>query len=253
MPVVPSLRLEDVPIRILGISGSPRRGSNSRYLLDCALEGATEVGGVETEVLDFHGKKVLPCRGCEAYCRTRKECSQKDSFSEFCAAWLRADAIVWSLPVYTLGPPSQVRAFMDRLGEVIFQRVRDKSTGHPYWNKVTGIIVQGSSRFGNQEIVIQAMLDHVVQMDCLPIAGDMPHNHLGVAGHVEWGERAEDQPELTQMCRQLGRRVGEMAKIIKAGTLALQRVLPDQYFYSRTSLGDIQRPPVLVQAGGGDR
>lgn len=245
---VPSLNWEDVPIRVLGISGSPRRGSNSRYLLERALEGARAVGGVETEIFDFSGKKVLPCRGCDDYCRTRKECWQKDSFQEFCSAWLRADALIWSVPVYTIGPPAQVRAFMDRLGELAFQRVRDRGQPHPYYTKVTGTIVQGSSRFGNQELVIQAMLDHIVQMDCLPVAGDMPHAHLGVAGQIKDKDKPENYPQLHELCRQLGRRVAEMAKIVKAGTLAIARVLPDQYFYSRTSLGDLERP---VPVGGG--
>jgi multimeric flavodoxin WrbA len=63
-------------IRILGICGSPRKGSgrigwaerkwpgNTEFLLDIALRAAEETGDVETEMVRLAYLTIEPCSGC---------------------------------------------------------------------------------------------------------------------------------------------------------------------------------------------
>jgi len=46
-----------VKVKILGISGSPRKGHNTEIMVKEALKGAESVGNVETELYSFAGKK----------------------------------------------------------------------------------------------------------------------------------------------------------------------------------------------------
>lgn len=239
---IPAVDLADVPARILFITGSPRRHSNSQWLIDRAIDGAKALGGVDIDTFQFVGKRISPCTGCVEYCEQRKECRYDDHFKVLADKWLRADGIVWAVPVYTFGPPSQVRSWMDRFGEIFFQNMRDKDMPLFRFAKPTGIMVQGSSRFGGQEITAQAMMEHVILMDCLPVSGDMPHSDQAVLGQVIDKQTPESNPPLLHAAYRMGVRVAEMTKLVKLGKLALASSLPDVYWYSKTDLGEISRP-----------
>ena len=244
---IPKFSINDVPIRVLGICGSPRAKSNSKLLMDLALEGAVETGNVEVETYTFHQKQIAACTACNAYCIKNKECVHQDGFVEFAEKWLRADAIIWSMPVYTMSGPALVRAAMDRLGEVFLgNRIEQIQAGGtlPHFMKACGIIVQGSSRFGNQEIVIEGMIDHFVLMDCLPVCADMPHSHTGVAGHIVDKTEPDDKEGLLTESKILGRRVAQVGKLLRLGKLAIAGSLSDDYFCSPESFAKTARPEV---------
>lgn len=244
---IPKIPIQEVPIRVLGICGSPRAKSNSKRLMDLALEGAAEVGGVEVETYLFNQKQIAACTACNAYCIKNKECVHKDGFVEFAEKWLRADAIIWSMPVYTMSGPALVRAAMDRLGEVFLgNRIEQIQAGGtlPHFMKACGIIVQGSSRFGNQEIVIEGMVDHFVLMDCIPVCADMPHSHTGVAGHIVDKTEPDDKEGLLTESKMLGRRVAQVGKLLKLGRYAIADSLSDDYFCSADSFAKTARPEV---------
>ncbi len=239
---VPKIALSDVPARILFINCSPRGGSNSQALMDQAIQGALSVGNVVVEEFRFRGKKIAPCTGCVEYCGKNKKCVHVDDFVELSEAWVRADGIVWATPVYTFGPPSPASSWMERFGEIFFQNMKERGGPLIRFAKPTGVLVQGSSRFGGQELVAQAMAEHVLQMDCIPVSGDMPHDDQGVLGQVVDKHHTEEYPELLQSSYRMGVRVAEMTKLVKLGKLAIASSLPDIYWYSRSKIGQIERP-----------
>ena len=244
---IPKLTLESGPLKLLAICGSPRRDSNSQILLDLAVEGAKSAGNVEVEHYTFDGKKISGCTACNAFCIKNHDCVHKDGFQEFAQKWLRADAIVWALPVYTMSGPAIVRGVLDRLGEVFLgNRIEQVKAGGtlPHFMKACGIIVQGSSRFGNQEIVIEGMIDHLITMDCIPVCADMPHSHIGVAGHVVDGQRPDDHEGLMTQSREIGLRVAQVGKMLKLGKYAIADSLSDDYFCSPDSFAENLRPEV---------
>lgn len=240
--MVPKIALRDVPVRILLINASPRGRNNTAWLIEKAAAGAQSVGNVEIEQFDFKGKKMNPCTGCTPYCEKNKVCVHDDDFAELTEKWLRADGIIWGMPVYTFGPPAQVRSWMDRFGEVFFQNARDKGRPLLRFAKPTGVMVQGSSRFGGQEIAAQAMLQHIIMEDCIPVSGDMPPSDQGVLAQVVDKTTPENDQDLLHAAYRMGVRVAEMTKIVKVGKLSLASALPDVYWYSKTQLGDVCVP-----------
>ncbi len=239
---LPKVVLNEVPVKILFINASPRGRSNSQWMIDRAVEGAQSVGNIEVELFNFRAKKMAPCAGCVEYCHQWKHCIHEDDFEKLSEMWLRADGIIWATPVYTFGPPSQVCSWMERFGEVYSQIMSEKSGPPLRFLKPTGIIVQGSSRFGGQELTAQAMLEHVMRMDCLPVSGDMPHSDQGVIGQVIDKTTPEKDFDLLRDAYRMGVRVAEMTKLLKLSKLAVASSLPDVYWYSKTELGEVERP-----------
>lgn len=224
---------EDNTVHILAINGSPRHKNNTEKILKEALTGAHSVPGVTSEIFEFKGRKFEGCKGdCIRYCMREGKCCIDDDLNEFLERWLEADGIIFGSPVYHMGPPGQVKAALDRLGNVLFAYLRGK---FPRMNKVCGVIVQGSSRWGGQEITIQFFIQSFLTMNCIPITGDMPQSYLGVAGYAQtWSPDSilEDKLALDS-ARNLGRRIAETTKIVQAGIQAIKDELPDLYFCKR--------------------
>ena len=64
--------------RILGIVGSPRKGSNTHILVERVLEGAKSVGA-EPKKITLSELDIRPCRACDS-CLKTGQCVQKDDF-----------------------------------------------------------------------------------------------------------------------------------------------------------------------------
>ncbi len=217
-------------IRLLGISGSPRPRGNSRYLLEVAIKSATEIGSfVETEVYSIggKGKSFAPCDSCFSCVRTG-ECRIKDSFQELRDKWLAADAIIYSVPVYHMTYPAQLRAFIDRLGNHLFGYYGGRISKHL---KAIGIIAQGSHIFSGQEHTITDLINHALIMGCIPVAGDLWESYIGVGGWTEddprnnaiakrFAEGNTDAQVTVRASRSLGKRTVQVAMIIKSGAIA---------------------------------
>jgi multimeric flavodoxin WrbA len=131
-----------------------------------------------------------------------------------------------------MGPPGQVKCAIDRLGNVQFAYLKGKL---PRYNKACGAIVQGSSRWGGQEVTVQFLIEHFLVMNCIPITGDMPQSYLGVGGYAPTWEPNSILNDLQSLenAKNLGRRVAETAMIVKAGRDALKKEIPEIYFYKR--------------------
>ena len=220
-------------INILAINGSPRKKNNTDVMVQEALAGAKEIKGVQTRVFEFSKKKIEGCLGdCILYCGKNGRCVLKDDFNELLDTWLKADGIIFAAPVYHMGPPGQVKAAVDKLGNVLFSYLKGN---FPRFYKVCGAIIQGSSRWGGQEIAIQFFTEHFLMMNCLVVTADMPASYIGVIGHAptwEPGSIREDQAAL-KTAGILGRRVAETVKVVKNGLDNLKDELPDDYFWQR--------------------
>ena len=71
---------EAKPIRILGISGSPRNMATD-FLVREALKIAEEKYGTETDYFSSKGKKLNFCIHCDFCIRTKEGCIHKDDIS----------------------------------------------------------------------------------------------------------------------------------------------------------------------------
>ncbi|MCL6450091.1 MAG: flavodoxin family protein [Acetobacteraceae bacterium] len=232
-----------VDVRLLGVCASPRRG-NSWYLLEEALAGAGSVPGVavKAQAYSFRGRKIAPCLACGACIKAGGRCQVDDDFAELRDLWLEADAVLYSVPVYHLGVPAQLKAFMDRLGQSLFGHFRHlfppERPGLPRLLKAIGCLAQGAHFASGQEHAIMDVIQHALVMQCVPVAGDLWQSYLGAGGWTrnQGGvdalrrQAAEGHLEAraaVEAARAVGRRAVEVAALIRAGLTVLGPSLGD--------------------------
>ncbi len=99
-------------MKILVITGSPRKNGNSNTLADNFIKGAQEAGHT---VLRFDSafKNVHPCIACNK-CGMNGQCVFKDDFEFVKTNIVDADAVVFATPVYYFGISAQIKAVIDR-------------------------------------------------------------------------------------------------------------------------------------------
>jgi multimeric flavodoxin WrbA len=99
-------------VRVLGIGGSSRRGSNSDLLLKEAMAGATSAGA-ETRVLYVTELNIMPCNHCDA-CLGSGACPFQDDMQKVYRELEQADRLILASPIHFMGLPSQLKALIDR-------------------------------------------------------------------------------------------------------------------------------------------
>ncbi|GAB6062480.1 flavodoxin family protein [Deferrisoma palaeochoriense] len=82
-------------MKILGISGSPRRGSTTDRLVQAVLEGAA----CDTEFVSLAGRRIGPCIACLG-CVEDNVCKVRDDMAPLREKVLAADALVIGAPNY---------------------------------------------------------------------------------------------------------------------------------------------------------
>ncbi len=98
--------------KVLVISSSLRRGSNSEMLADEFLKGAASAGH-SAEKLGLAGKTINFCIGCLA-CQQTKRCVIDDDSREITEKMLNADVIAFATPVYYYSVCGQLKTVLDR-------------------------------------------------------------------------------------------------------------------------------------------
>ena len=99
-------------VKVLGISGSPRRHGNTETLLDSFLEGAKAAGATVEKVV-LREIDYSPCRGCNA-CHKTGECVVKDDAPGLYDRILATDILAVASPIYSMGITAQLKGFIDR-------------------------------------------------------------------------------------------------------------------------------------------
>lgn len=99
-------------MKILVITGSPRRKGNSAILADNFIKGAEEAGHTVFR-FDAAFKKVHPCTGCN-HCGMDGPCVFNDDFNEVRSNIIDADAVVFASPMYYFGLSAQIKTVIDR-------------------------------------------------------------------------------------------------------------------------------------------
>lgn len=229
-------------IAVLGISGSPRAG-NSIFLLKEALDAAAGIDKsvISTKLFSFKGKRMGPCIGCFK-CGKKEplgECAIHDDFQSLRDLWLEADVVLYSVPVYHMNIPGQLKCFIDRLGNTINKRYKLPS---PRFLKVIGALAQGMHFSGGQELAISFLIHHAVLKNCIPVSGDGWQSYIGAGGwtrcnrepdsiQTQFQEGLFDAQVAVQASRSLGRRAAELALILRMGGNSLGKILSDDPAY----------------------
>lgn len=99
--------------KVILISTSLRRGSNSDMLADRFAEGAVSAGN-EVEKISLAGKNIQFCKGCLA-CQKLGRCVIDDDVNGIMAKVLEADVICWATPIYYYEMSGQMKTLIDRM------------------------------------------------------------------------------------------------------------------------------------------
>lgn len=102
-------------MRILLLSGSPRKKGNTHFLVQSFIDGA-ESSHNSVTLIDVADLAIGPCRAC-GYCgreESRGICFQQDDMPLIYNAWREAEAVVLATPLYFYNFSAQLKAVIDR-------------------------------------------------------------------------------------------------------------------------------------------
>jgi multimeric flavodoxin WrbA len=100
-------------MKVIGISGSPRKDGNTDRLVVHVLAGA-RTAGAATELFRIADLNIKGCVSCY-YCKSHTTCSIKDDMQGLYKELHAADAVVVGSPVYMGQMSGQTKTFVDRL------------------------------------------------------------------------------------------------------------------------------------------
>ena len=177
-------------LKILYISGSPRKKSNTDHLLRIAQ---SVTGGEFIKLVDY---RIEPCTSCRT-CLEIDSCVIQDDMTKIIIPkLLQSDAIVVGSPVYFNNVSAQTKAFIDRTW-CVRGRLR---------NKIGGAVVVGR-RYG-AESAITAINAFFLKHEMIPA-------NRGVFGiGFDEGDVAEDE-EAINAAKRLGERILELLNTLK--------------------------------------
>lgn len=120
-------------MKIVVITGSPRRKGNTSAMVDAFIAEAERLGH-SVQRFDAAQMNIGGCHACETCYKTGKACSFDDDFNTVAPALLEADGILFAMPVYWYSIPAQIKGVIDRMYSFVIG-------GKPIGGKRCGLIV----------------------------------------------------------------------------------------------------------------
>lgn len=106
-------------MKVVAFSGSARKGGNTAILINYVFEELKKEG-IETELVQFAGKRIRGCTACKKCFETKnRQCVIKtDIVNECIEKMLEADGIILGSPIYFADITPEIKSLMDRAGYV---------------------------------------------------------------------------------------------------------------------------------------
>ncbi len=99
-------------LKVLGITGSPRRAGNTDLLLAEVMKGAAS-RGAKVKTIILSNLEIAPCQHCDA-CLETGRCRIEDDMQMVYDELEQADRIVLASPMQFMGVTAQAKAMIDR-------------------------------------------------------------------------------------------------------------------------------------------
>lgn len=100
--------------KILVLTSSPRKVSNTKKMAEAFAKGA-EAAGHEAVWFDAAKHNLTGCNACDACWSKGEACVMPDDFNKLAKLLETSDALLISTPLYWLGFPAQAKAAIDKL------------------------------------------------------------------------------------------------------------------------------------------
>ena len=101
-------------MRLLVVRGNPRKSGRTQHFTNLFVQGARAAGAEVCDV-DLMERKIAPCRGCyHCWVVTPGQCVLHDDMQELLRAFISADVVVCSTPLYYYSASSRMQMFLER-------------------------------------------------------------------------------------------------------------------------------------------
>jgi multimeric flavodoxin WrbA len=215
-----------MPVRILGICGSPVKGGNTEAFLGEALKAAEGMGDVTTESVRLIEKRIGDCRHCN-WCTSKQVegsfCCIKDDMLEMYPKIIEADALLIATPTYAGRLSGYSAVFMDRFRALVLgKRYRGVLR-----NKVGAAMTVAWMRNAGPETALLSVATAYLMWGMVlasPGEGGCEFGAVGVSSDGGSGRSvAEERQGVLKdklgmaSGRALAKRTVELARIMKAG------------------------------------
>ena len=185
------------PIKIVGLSCSPRKGKTTAAALQVCLDAAKAAGpNVETELVELAGLNIP----------VFDPAAPGSADFEKVAAKLtdpKVAGILVGTPVYFSGMSSLCKAFLD-------QCMACRKNNFALANKVAGVLAVGGVRNGGQELAIESVQAALLCQEMILVGDGRPTAHTG-ATLLNTGDDIGGDEFGLSTAKNLGRRVAEVA------------------------------------------
>ncbi|MDA1096944.1 MAG: flavodoxin family protein [Chloroflexi bacterium] len=195
-------------ISVLGIAGGTRRGGNSEYLLDRALDGAIAAGArVEKQVLLDLALSPCICPQSED-CLPTGVCTVVDEMQRLYATMRTVDMVFLSFPVTFRGVPAQTKTLFDRTQALWVMKYKLGRTVRAKPGKGHGLVIATADRDDPSEFdgAVQATRSWFVSFDFLEERRLLYHGLVrsqDVLAHPEYAAEAYEAGR--ELAERLGR------------------------------------------------
>jgi len=191
------------PIKVIGLSCSPRKGKTTAAALRVCLDAAKAVGpNVEVELIELAGLNIPvfdpAAPGSADFDKVAAKLTDP-----------KVAGIIVGTPVYFSGMSSLCKAFLD-------QCMAFRKNNFALANKVAGVVAVGGVRNGGQELTIQSVQAALLCQEMIVVGDGRPTGHSG-ATLLNAGDDISGDEFGLSTAKNLGRRVAEVALRV-AGT-----------------------------------
>jgi multimeric flavodoxin WrbA len=215
-----------MPIKILGICGSPVKGGNTEVFLSESLKAAEGLGDVSIELVRLIEKRIGDCRHCN-WCLSKQAegsfCSLKDDMLELYPKIIEADAILLATPTYGGRLSGYSAVFIDRWRALVLgKRYRGVLR-----NKVGGALTVAWFRNAGAETTLLSVVSAYLMWGMVVAAPGEGGCQFGAVGVSSDGGSGRFVPEDKvgvlkdkvgmASARALAKRTVELARIVRAG------------------------------------
>jgi multimeric flavodoxin WrbA len=186
-------------MKVLGILGSPRREGNTEILLDEALRGASDHGGLCEKII-LRDLKITPC--LEIYkCAEDGVCAIQDEMQGLFPKIIQAERLLLASPIFFYSVPALAKAMIDRCQSLWVKKYILKLPVSPIAERkgvfISVAATRGKKLFDGVRLTVKYFFDAI----------DVAYSdELLVRGADEKGE-VRDQPEALQAAYDLGQRL----------------------------------------------
>ena len=188
-------------MKVVGISGSPRKGGNTECLVNECLNEFTNTGW--TAVKHYLSEKyVKPCTGCDL-CAEKGLCSvTDDDAAPLFADLIDCDAVIIGSPVYYRNVSAQLKAVFDRNYPYHYRTLEGKPGG---------AMAVGRGEGAGQAATLMIIYNYILSCGGLPVPGEMN----GLSAKADKRGDVMLQPRRLEQARILARNVMKYAEKLR--------------------------------------